>query len=122
MTKQEYYNLLVDSARNGNFPATEPGPLGPRCKYRTPDGKKCAAGHLIPDHKYSPDMENRMAVSLRIVAAMEIPEGMNAWDVRWVQSAHDSQASCVNKPWDAQKFITAINDLLCFSDVVRVTP
>ena len=32
-------------------------PDGP-CAYRTPDGLKCALGHLIPDDKYRPDMES----------------------------------------------------------------
>lgn len=27
------------------------------CKYRGPDGMRCAIGYLIPDDKYVPDME-----------------------------------------------------------------
>ena len=28
------------------------------CKYRGPNGNKCALGHLIPDEDYHPDMES----------------------------------------------------------------
>jgi hypothetical protein len=31
--------------------------LGMDCKLRSPDGKKCALGWLIPDEKYTPDMD-----------------------------------------------------------------
>lgn len=29
------------------------------CAYRSPDGKKCAAGHILPDELYNPEMENK---------------------------------------------------------------
>lgn len=30
---------------------------GRKCVYRSPDGKKCAAGQLIPDDQYIPEMD-----------------------------------------------------------------
>lgn len=30
-----------------------------QCAYRAPDGCKCAVGCLIPDDKYTPDMEGK---------------------------------------------------------------
>lgn len=29
------------------------------CRYRGPEGRKCAIGHLIPDELYNPDFETR---------------------------------------------------------------
>ena len=34
------------------------------CRYRTPDGLKCAVGCLIPDELYDPEMEGKSVCSL----------------------------------------------------------
>lgn len=34
-----------------------PSRIGMDCKLRSPDGKKCALGWLIPDEEYTPDMD-----------------------------------------------------------------
>ena len=55
MTNQETFDkvarhLLTQKARA----VTEKG-----CRYRTPDGLKCAVGCLIPDELYDPKMEGK---------------------------------------------------------------
>src|SRR5690606_37517326 len=30
------------------------------CRYRGPDGLKCAVGHIIPDELYTPDLEGKL--------------------------------------------------------------
>jgi hypothetical protein len=36
------------------------------CAYRGEDGRKCAAGILIPDEKYRPEMEGKMAIHPKV--------------------------------------------------------
>ncbi len=46
------------------------GDDGQRCKYRAPDGSKCAVGILIPDDAYDPVMEGHPSSALCMVAAL----------------------------------------------------
>ena len=65
MTPQEIYDtvakhLFTQGKRSGVL-----WPTGDfRCKYRGPDGTKCAVGVLIPDEVYDPDMEGHSIVGL----------------------------------------------------------
>lgn len=123
MTKQEYYNLLVKTSAEGRFPATEcwGERTEPTCCYRTKDGRKCAAGLLIPDDEYSPNMENRnfMAIINDYPALLHcIPEGMTARNVRQIQyNIHDSVALY---PWSHEFFVRRLNQLDCFHNVEKV--
>jgi len=48
-----------------------------RCMYRGPNGTRCAAGQLIPDDLYSPDMENKpFAEILMLHSALRRELGM----------------------------------------------
>lgn len=63
------------------------------CRYRGPNGRKCAAGQLIPDELYKPEMERKSVWSLR----RDLPEIL-CWDpahddlVSSLQFAHDGAA------------------------------
>lgn len=62
MNRQEIYNTVKEHLlKQGRKSAeTTDDPFTPdACKYRGPDGTKCAIGVLIPDELYSPDMEGR---------------------------------------------------------------
>lgn len=67
-----------------------------QCLYRGPDGTKCAAGWLIPDEAYDPDMDNTAnATSINDIAewfADRVPEEVknNLPFVLSLQSAHDT--------------------------------
>ncbi len=61
-TKQETFNivathLLTQGEKSQEISIDEDGFENPSCKYRGPDGLMCAAGVLIPDDQYTPDME-----------------------------------------------------------------
>lgn len=57
MTDQELFNQAVRVIINQGDPSInrESG----QCVYRNSNGRKCVAGHFIPDEKYSPDMEEQ---------------------------------------------------------------
>lgn len=53
-TAQQVFNYVVLAlVMQGNRSVDNNG----MCLYRSPDGRKCAAGHLIPDSEYYPSME-----------------------------------------------------------------
>lgn len=60
------------------------------CLYRSPDGCKCAIGHLIPDEKYNPAMECKPIAS--IFSKMDLKELFENCDLEFLkdlQLAHD---------------------------------
>lgn len=70
------------------------------CMYRSPDGCKCAAGHMIPDEKYDLSMEGRIfsaiaepAVGLQRKAwGKSDPNGRTRAVISRLQEAHDGAA------------------------------
>lgn len=61
MNKQEIFDAVVRHFKTQVEPSLEyDAHIGlSRCKYRSIDGKKCAAGIFIPDDQYSPTMEGK---------------------------------------------------------------
>jgi hypothetical protein len=64
MTNQEIFNISVTHLRKQNAKSylAKDDPKntdGEMCAYRSPDGKQCAAGPLIQDDKYDPEMEGK---------------------------------------------------------------
>src|SRR5258708_3125935 len=55
MTKPEIFAKVRRHLLSQNAKAFLPDSV--TCAYRTPDGKKCAVGCLIPDKMYYPEME-----------------------------------------------------------------
>lgn len=54
MTKAEVFYFVIDHLRKQGVQArNEAG----SCRYRTPEGLKCAAGCLIPDDQYNSEFE-----------------------------------------------------------------
>lgn len=60
MTRQETFDLVVAHLRKQGRKCVDPDTN--RCRYRGPDGLKCAVGVLIPDEKYSATFETRGAL------------------------------------------------------------
>lgn len=59
MTDQEIFNRVwehLNKQREASVLETTDNAV---CAYRTPDGKMCAVGCLIPDELYHPDMEGK---------------------------------------------------------------
>jgi hypothetical protein len=63
------------------------------CVYRGPDGRKCAAGHLIKDEHYSRNFERSGVLDRRITAAIAAsnPEysAANLYYIKQLQALHD---------------------------------
>lgn len=43
---------MLNQVREGVIKQGEPSILGDTCRYRGPNGLKCAVGHIIPDEIY----------------------------------------------------------------------
>lgn len=57
------------------------------CKYRGPDGLKCAVGHMLSDEEYKPEMENVGVKSLVTLYKLDFSYDITL--LRALQSAHD---------------------------------
>ncbi len=64
--RQYVFNRVVKHLREQKIPSVE----GSACKYRGPNGVKCAIGIFIPDEKYTPDLEGRSATSDEVLAVL----------------------------------------------------
>lgn len=56
MTNQEIFDTVAVHLLTQNKRATKAN-CSTTCQYRTSEGLKCAVGCLIPDEKYTPEME-----------------------------------------------------------------
>lgn len=82
-TAQEVFEYVVDFMLTQDAASTNPDGL---CLYRNAEGKKCAAGCLIPDESYDPEIES--------VRWSEITDSMGISRIHMelilqLQSAHD---------------------------------
>ncbi len=103
MNKQEVYNkakaaLLAQGCKSVHNNS---------CMYRSPDGKKCAVGHLIDDEHYSESLEGLITDSIQVIDALrksgidvEVPENYQITnlpdDIDFLyelQGAHDGTGS-----------------------------
>lgn len=53
VSDQELFDYIVGKV----IAQGEPSTFGGICRYRAPNGHKCAVGHIIPDSIYRQDME-----------------------------------------------------------------
>jgi hypothetical protein len=107
VTKQETFDivarhLLTQNAKAWGHYSSDLGPTN-GCVYRDADGRKCAAGCLIPDDVYHPGLEGEIADG-RVVSAILAVEGHNPALVRELQFLHDE---FVPEDWAAQLRATA---------------
>jgi hypothetical protein len=103
MTNQVTFDTVVRAIFAQGRPSVIPAE---GCAYRSNDGCRCAAGHLIPDTKYDPKFEgaacwvpahasdaleaNRVS---RRVASVLMSEGHDPEFVKELQVAHDEAAA-----------------------------
>lgn len=90
MTRQEMFNHVATKILEQGGPAWSVQ----GCVYRTADGKKCAAGWLIPDELYKTDMEGLRFHSYawrEMGLSQGLPEYLTSEDIfiRILQTAHD---------------------------------
>lgn len=71
ISKQETFDTVCKALIAQGKPAVAVNGYGGRaCRYRTEDGCKCAAGHLIPDDKYNPALEGYSLGDNRVAEAI----------------------------------------------------
>jgi hypothetical protein len=70
-----------------------------QCRYRAPDGRRCAIGSLVTDAVYSPLMEGRGAGHQIVVGVLEAagyvvlgPTGVGEGFLRDLQHIHDNES------------------------------
>lgn len=99
LTAQNVYDIVVNGLRAQGGPSYRTDPYGPMhttsyyCQYRAPNGRKCAAGQIIPDDRYREGLEGTAWKSL----STEFPELEPHTDLlSEMQKAHDGPF-CGNK-------------------------
>ena len=86
---QKTFNIVVRHLRKQGKQAIVKDGVGNNCRYRTPEGLKCAAGCLIPDKKYRPSMEGEACFSERIANVL-IKHNHDPAFVAQLQGIHDN--------------------------------
>lgn len=92
MEPQEIFNTVVKHLFAQGERAGIKSPNGAfYCQYRTPDGKKCAAGALLPDEYYNERMEGTNWQSICQDGHFSIPDWMKEHSILIddLQTAHD---------------------------------
>ena len=85
---QQLFDLAVAGVLQQGKPAiTELG----SCRYRAPDGSKCAIGQLIPDEKYRKSFED-MSLDGVALTALGIEDRNTVIMLGDLQQAHDDAA------------------------------
>ena len=133
MTAQEVYDRLFVAAYDGTFPSGEMDDAGVfHCRYRGDLSagckQRCAAGILLPDDKYNPEMDRILgendgypASSPEVLCVMDVPGEFTPADIIKLQFAHDDIARS-EEGWDGDKFVRKINLLRIFDKVVKKYP
>ncbi len=131
MTKLDYASLLIEMGKDGRLPATLTksekiainAAIGHEvynpnidsfagktmCGYRCPEsGKRCVVGILIPDEKYTIQLENLPCNRTAVKLAVNRPDGVDDLQLTILQEAHDSLAV----DWDASKWELRVKEIL----------
>jgi hypothetical protein len=96
VTNQEAFTLAVKGIIAQGKPGYDADEAG--CRYRAPDGSKCAVGMIIPDDQYSPNIEGAPIFAL-VKGGHCRPEwhaipalaGLDVKLLRDLQAAHDDE-------------------------------
>ena len=97
---QDAFDKVLKAIRKQNYQrsATKVG----SCKYRGPNGLRCAAGHLIPNNLYRKSMEGK-TINSRIINMPTIGEyfkNVNSDLLSDLQSAHDRDLKYGENNWE----------------------
>lgn len=104
-TQQQTFDMVITNMRTQGLPSV--GLYG-RCLYRGPHGRKCAAGGIIPDERFSPLFEDSNAL-VHVVECGEAATnpvccvlrelGHDVELVAELQTAHDLYATQSPEEW-----------------------
>lgn len=91
MTKQEIFDIVAPALLKQNERAAEMiEEEGLKCFYRGPNKTKCAAGFLIPDEIYKPDMEGKRIITVIINTTELWPLRSELEFINDLQCMHDN--------------------------------
>lgn len=76
-----------------------PSVFGSACSYRGAGGFKCAAGWLIADEDYTPELEGRLAEMVPVLSARE-----DVRDISELQIIHDDTAISLGEVDTIERF------------------
>lgn len=98
MTHQEIYNVVLFGLRKQGVASVEPGK---GCRYRGPNGAKCAVGMLIPDDKYHWEIETLGTSDDKVQACLPFAmDSMVHHLLSMLQSAHDMDFRQSKEEWE----------------------
>ena len=91
-TKQEVFDKIVNHLRSME---TRSANGAGTCRYRAPDGNKCAVGILISDNKYSESMEGLAVCTLVDVFSHVLPKYISKYSgmLEKFQELHDEKTN-----------------------------
>jgi hypothetical protein len=97
MNMQQAFDHIVRNLRKQNAKSHGPyiakdGLKSFGCLYRDGDGNKCAAGHCIPDDKYTKDLEGLSVNNEKVQSVVDVDFTIGTMYLLMsdMQSAHDS--------------------------------
>jgi hypothetical protein len=97
-SNQEIFNLVYTKLAAQGCPSVDDKGM---CRYRGPNGTKCAAGYLISEENYSPDLEGLRVDNLAVWEAVNLP--YEHFDlICALQSAHDHFMTISFEEWKAK--------------------
>lgn len=126
-TFQEWVRKLVEASLSGGFPSRHRQPeydgeyVG--CAYRGVGGSRCAVGLLIPDEKYSSDMEGCLPGSENVHQALpgwarDLQESNENSLLNFAQRCHDLEAA--KSEWSHELFLASLGRRSEFAAVLDV--
>lgn len=95
MTNQEAFDLVAEKLSAQGRPSVKKHSIGTECRYRGPDGLRCAAGWLIPDEKYNTNMEGKPADDSMFSGIIYCSHSL----ARDLQTAHDAGSEKPAAEW-----------------------
>lgn len=98
MTDQELFDKVAAHLRTQNAKAMN---ADCQCMYRAPDGKRCAAGCLILDEHYAPNIEG-LAITGNLVWARLSASGVADAQAQLVQELQIVHDNCQIDQWKSE--------------------
>lgn len=101
MNNQEAFDTVLTKLRKQKVRSVDTDSI--TCLYRGTNGNKCAAGHLIPDALYRPDMERKAIFELiNTDPALRKELGSVKTLLSALQKAHDQHLSLGLDRWEGE--------------------
>lgn len=105
VTKQEVFDTVVNGIIAQGGPSIVTPEISIRvCRYRSDNGRKCAAGILIKDEHYSPDLEGWTAAYSPVIKALTL-SGLHQGSIPLVRDLQNSHDNVSNLTMDDEIFI-----------------